>query len=47
LDNRNFSSDTARLVAYAHPMSPAELLNFIHEEQQMWKPVIAQVGLSK
>ena len=24
-----------------------ELMNFILEEQQLWKPVIAQIGLGK
>jgi hypothetical protein len=30
-----------------HPTSPADLIRFIHEEQQMWKPVIAQIGSSQ
>jgi tripartite-type tricarboxylate transporter receptor subunit TctC len=29
---------------YPHPMSPAELLAFIHAEQQMWKPVLEQIA---
>jgi tripartite-type tricarboxylate transporter receptor subunit TctC len=33
--------------AYPRPMSQAELMNFILEEQQLWKPVIAQIGLGK
>ena len=27
-----------------HPMTPAELLAFIHAEQQMWKPVLEQIA---
>jgi hypothetical protein len=30
-----------------HRTSRAELIRFIHEEQQMWKPVIAQIGSSQ
>ena len=29
---------------YPHPMTPAELLAFIHAEQQMWKPVLEQIA---
>jgi tripartite-type tricarboxylate transporter receptor subunit TctC len=35
------------LWTYVHRTSPAELICFIHEEQQMWKPVIAQIGSSQ
>ncbi len=31
---------------YPHPMTPAELLAFIHGEQQMWKPVLEQIALN-
>src|SRR5262245_31859867 len=31
---------------YPHPMKPAELLAFIHAEQQMWKPVLEQIARS-
>ena len=29
---------------YPHPMTPAELLAFIHAEQQMWKPLLEQIA---
>ncbi len=29
---------------YPLPMTPAELLQFIHGEQQMWKPVVEQIA---
>src|SRR6516165_10879643 len=29
---------------YPHPMTPPELLAFIHAEQQMWKPVLEQIA---
>jgi tripartite-type tricarboxylate transporter receptor subunit TctC len=29
---------------YPHPMTPAELVAFIHAEQQMWKPVLEQIA---
>ena len=29
---------------YPHPMTPAELLAFIHAEQQMWKPVLERIA---
>jgi tripartite-type tricarboxylate transporter receptor subunit TctC len=29
---------------YPHPMSPAELLAFIHGEQQTWKPVLDEIA---
>jgi len=28
---------------YPHPMTPAELLTFIHVEQQMWKPILEAI----
>jgi tripartite-type tricarboxylate transporter receptor subunit TctC len=33
------------LGTYVRPMSPAELAGFIRDQQAVWKPVIAQVGL--
>jgi len=29
---------------YPQPMTPAELLAFIHAEQQMWRPVLEQIA---
>ena len=29
---------------YPHPMTPAELLTFIHDEQKMWKPLLEQIA---
>ena len=28
------------------PMSPQELCDFIRSEQQLWKPVIKQIGVA-
>lgn len=33
------------LGTYLRPMSPDELRSFIHVQQQLWKPIIAEVGL--
>ena len=33
------------LGTYVRPMSPHELTGFISAQQQMWKPIIAEVGL--
>jgi tripartite-type tricarboxylate transporter receptor subunit TctC len=32
---------------YTHPTSPVELRRFIHEEQERWKPVIAQIAVTQ
>ena len=34
------------LGTYTRALSPEELANFIRREQQQWRPVIAQIGLS-
>ncbi len=33
------------IASYTRPMTPVELLAYIREEQQLWKPVIEQVGM--
>jgi tripartite-type tricarboxylate transporter receptor subunit TctC len=33
------------IASYPRPMSPAELRDYIHEEQELWKPVIAEIGM--
>jgi len=33
------------LGTYVRPMSPGELTDFISAQQEMWKPIIAEVGL--
>jgi tripartite-type tricarboxylate transporter receptor subunit TctC len=35
------------LGTYVRPMTPAELLSFAREEQQIWKPVIARIGVAQ
>jgi tripartite-type tricarboxylate transporter receptor subunit TctC len=35
------------LGTYVRPMTPTELLTFAREEQERWKPVIAQIGMSQ
>ena len=37
----------APLGSYIRPMSPAEVLAFVHDEQQMWKPVLQQLALTR
>jgi tripartite-type tricarboxylate transporter receptor subunit TctC len=34
------------LGSYAHPTSPGELIEFIRSQQQLWGPVLAEVGLT-
>jgi tripartite-type tricarboxylate transporter receptor subunit TctC len=36
----------AELGTYVRPMAPAELTEFIRDQQRMWKPVIADIGLN-
>jgi tripartite-type tricarboxylate transporter receptor subunit TctC len=36
----------AELGTYVRPMAPAELTEFIRDQQRMWKPVIAELGLN-
>jgi tripartite-type tricarboxylate transporter receptor subunit TctC len=33
------------IASYTRPMNPSELLAYIREEQELWKPVIAQIGM--
>jgi tripartite-type tricarboxylate transporter receptor subunit TctC len=35
------------LAAYVRPLTPSELLGFIREEQQIWKPVIGRIGMAQ
>jgi len=35
------------LGTYTRAMSPDELAGFIRNQQQQWKPVIAQIGLAE
>lgn len=35
------------IASYTQLMTPAELLAYVRKEQQLWKPVIEQVGLKK
>jgi tripartite-type tricarboxylate transporter receptor subunit TctC len=36
----------ADLGSYVHQMTRAELADFIHREQAMWKPIVRQAGLA-
>jgi tripartite-type tricarboxylate transporter receptor subunit TctC len=33
-----------KLGIYTRPMSPAELIEFVHAQQEMWKPVLEQIA---
>ena len=33
------------IASYTRPMNPTELQAYIREEQELWKPVIAQIGM--
>ena len=33
------------MASYPRPMNPAELLAYIREERELWKPVIEQIGM--
>jgi tripartite-type tricarboxylate transporter receptor subunit TctC len=35
------------IASYTRPMTPPELLSYIREEQQLWKPVIERIGMKK
>jgi tripartite-type tricarboxylate transporter receptor subunit TctC len=37
----------ADMASYIRPMNPTELRAYIREEQELWKPVIAQIGMKK
>jgi tripartite-type tricarboxylate transporter receptor subunit TctC len=36
----------ATLGTYPRPMSPAETAEFIRVEQELWRPVVREVGMS-
>jgi len=36
----------AALGTYPRPLSPAETIRFIHDEQALWRPLVRQIGLT-
>jgi tripartite-type tricarboxylate transporter receptor subunit TctC len=34
----------ATVASYINPMTPAQLLDYIHTEQALWKPVIERIS---
>jgi tripartite-type tricarboxylate transporter receptor subunit TctC len=45
LSERDIQEKFLGMASYTRPMSPKELLAFVREEQNMWRPVIEQIGL--
>jgi tripartite-type tricarboxylate transporter receptor subunit TctC len=45
LDQPELKKRFQDIASYTRPMTPDELLAYIREEQELWKPVIAQVGM--
>ena len=35
------------LGTYVRPTTPADFISFAREEQQIWKPVIARIGMAQ
>ena len=33
------------IATYPRPMTPAEMVTYVHHEQQLWKPVIEKIGM--
>ncbi len=44
LANPELNKRLDELGTYSNPMTPAELTNFIREQQQIWRPVIAETA---
>jgi tripartite-type tricarboxylate transporter receptor subunit TctC len=47
LGNSELKSQFEKLGTYPLPMSPDETAKFIHDEQQLWAPIVEKVGISK
>ena len=45
LDQPELKKRFQDIASYTRPMTPAEMLAYIREEQELWRPVIAQVGM--
>ena len=45
LDQSELRDRLQEIGFYARPMSPTELRDFIGREQELWKPIIAQIGI--
>jgi len=47
LDHPELRQKLADLATFAQPMSPAETTEFIRKEQELWQPVVKQIGVSQ
>ena len=47
LDQPAVRQKLADLGTFARPMSPAETTEFIRREQELWRPVVKQIGVSQ
>jgi tripartite-type tricarboxylate transporter receptor subunit TctC len=47
LDHPELRQKLADLATFARPMSPAETTEFIRREQELWRPVVKQIGISQ
>jgi tripartite-type tricarboxylate transporter receptor subunit TctC len=47
LDQPAVRQRLADLGTFARPMSPAETTEFIRREQELWRPVVKQIGVSQ
>jgi tripartite-type tricarboxylate transporter receptor subunit TctC len=45
--HRELRQKLADLATFARPMSPAETTEFIRREQELWHPVVKQIGISQ
>ena len=47
LDYPELRQKLADLATFTRPMSPAETTEFIRREQELWQPVVKQIGVSQ
>ena len=47
LDHPELRQKLADLATFAQPMSSAETTEFIRKEQELWQPVVKQIGVSQ
>jgi tripartite-type tricarboxylate transporter receptor subunit TctC len=47
LDYPELGQKLADLATFTRPMSPAETTEFIRREQELWQPVVKQIGVSQ
>ena len=47
LDQPAVRQKLAQLATFARPMSGAETTEFIRREQELWRPVVKQIGVTQ